>query len=171
MILRGQLRGKVGRRRDIFYEKPLRYQRLFAFPASARIARTVGLLAGISRAAQIVYAMASRFPRHAGTILRQTITADPADYYTFVGTDLVNFRGADLTATRSLWLNVGDWREARTYEEACSALARRLGEAAQLGPSDEVLDAGFGFGDQDFFWLQTAKPKRIVGINITPIHV
>src|SRR5688572_2560187 len=31
MILRGQLRGKVGRRRDNFYEKPLRIQRLFAF--------------------------------------------------------------------------------------------------------------------------------------------
>src|SRR5688572_6794101 len=33
MILRGQLRGKVGRRRDNFFEKPLRNQRLFAFGA------------------------------------------------------------------------------------------------------------------------------------------
>src|SRR5687768_15746115 len=31
MILRGQLRGKVGRRRDNFYEEPLSNQRLFAF--------------------------------------------------------------------------------------------------------------------------------------------
>ncbi len=35
MILRGQLRGKVGRRRDKFYEKPLQMQRLFAFYAQA----------------------------------------------------------------------------------------------------------------------------------------
>ena len=115
--------------------------------------------------------MASRFPRHAGTILRQTFTADPADYYTFVGTDLVNFRGSDLDETRAHWLNVGDWRTARTYDAACTALAARLGEAARLSAGDEVLDAGFGFGDQDFLWLETGGAKRIVGINITPLHV
>jgi hypothetical protein len=52
MILRGQLRGKVGRRRDIFSEKPLSNQRLFAFLGRAHtIAR---MRANVMRVAGIV---------------------------------------------------------------------------------------------------------------------
>src|SRR5687768_11210582 len=39
MILRGQLRGKVGRRRDNFYETPLSNQRRFAFQPRSRTTR------------------------------------------------------------------------------------------------------------------------------------
>jgi microcystin synthetase protein McyJ len=131
----------------------------------------VSIVSGLVRALQIVSVMARRFPRHAGTILRQTVKSDPADYYTFVGTDLVSFRGSDLDESRAHWLNIGDWRTARTYDAACTALADRLADAARLTAADEVLDAGFGFGDQDFHWLETGRAKRITGVNVTPLHV
>ena len=44
-------------------------------------------------------------------------------------------------------------------------------EAAALSSDDEVLDAGFGFGDQDRYWMQRFAPKRILGINITASQV
>ncbi len=66
---------------------------------------------------------------------------------------------------QSLYLNLGYWEHARTYDEACEALARLLGEAARLGPSDDVLDVGFGFADQDMCWMELFGPKRILGLN------
>jgi microcystin synthetase protein McyJ len=169
MILRGQLRGKVGRRREYFERA---FEKSEALSLFGRLqCPPVSIVSGLSRAAQILGVMVRRFPRHAGTILRQTIKSDPADYYTFVGTDLVSFRGSDLDDSRAHWLNIGDWRTARTYDAACAALADRLADAAHLEATDEVLDAGFGFGDQDFHWLAAGRVQRIVGINITPLHV
>ncbi|MBL8213732.1 MAG: methyltransferase domain-containing protein [Bryobacterales bacterium] len=69
---------------------------------------------------------------------------------------------------QSLYLNMGYWAGVDTYDDACQALARRLGEAAQLSTSDEVLDAGFGFGDQDIFWMENFQPRRICGLNPSP---
>ena len=40
-----------------------------------------------------------------------------------------------------------------------------------MPPADEVVDCGFGFGDQDFYWLERFKPKRITGLNITASQV
>jgi SAM-dependent methyltransferase len=71
----------------------------------------------------------------------------------------------------SLYLNLGYWDGADTYDAACQALARRLADAAGLGPGDQVLDVGFGFADQDLYWLETFRPARITGINLTPLHV
>ena len=72
---------------------------------------------------------------------------------------------------QSLYLNLGYWEHARTYDEACEALARLLGDAARLGPSDDVLDVGFGFADQDLCWMKQFRPKRILGLNITRTQV
>lgn len=70
-----------------------------------------------------------------------------------------------------LWLNLGFWREARTIEEACPALALRLAAAAGMGPDDTVVDVGFGFADQDMLWAERIGPRRIIGLNVTPLHV
>ncbi|MCU0946223.1 MAG: methyltransferase domain-containing protein [Rubritepida sp.] len=70
-----------------------------------------------------------------------------------------------------LWLNLGFWRDARTIEQACPALALRVAEAAGMGPSDEVVDVGFGFADQDMLWAERIGPRRITGLNVTPLHV
>jgi ubiquinone/menaquinone biosynthesis C-methylase UbiE len=50
-------------------------------------------------------------------------------------------------------------------------LAEVLGKAAGMSPADEVVDCGFGFADQDFYWLERFKPKRITGLNITASQV
>ncbi|WP_295883434.1 class I SAM-dependent methyltransferase [uncultured Thiohalocapsa sp.] len=82
----------------------------------------------------------------------------------------------DLLATsspteRGLYLNLGYWREAADLDAASDALAMLVGETAELGPEDNVLDCGFGFGDQDILWAQTLKPGHIIGLNITASQV
>lgn len=74
-------------------------------------------------------------------------------------------------AEQSLYLNLGYWAEAESYDAACQALAEKLGAAAELGPGDRVLDCGFGFGDQDAFWLERFSPHSITGLNVTPLQV
>lgn len=95
-----------------------------------------------------------------------------ANYYEFLGDDVVE---GETTAfgnpDKPLWLNLGYWKTARTYPEAATAMARLVAEAAQLGPNDELLDVGFGYGEQDFFWLRQYGVKRITGLNITELHV
>jgi cyclopropane fatty-acyl-phospholipid synthase-like methyltransferase len=71
----------------------------------------------------------------------------------------------------SLYLNLGYWEGAETFEQACDALAHRLAESAGLGPGDEVLDVGFGFAAQDLYWLEAFGPARITGVNVTPLQV
>jgi ubiquinone/menaquinone biosynthesis C-methylase UbiE len=71
----------------------------------------------------------------------------------------------------SLFLNLGYWDGAQTYDAACTRLAEVLGEAAGLGPEDELLDCGFGFGDQDIFWARRFNPRRITGLNVAVSQV
>jgi ubiquinone/menaquinone biosynthesis C-methylase UbiE len=33
-----------------------------------------------------------------------------------------------------------------------------------------VVDVGYGFGDQDVYWMETFAPDRIVGLNVTPLQ-
>lgn len=67
-----------------------------------------------------------------------------------------------------LWMNLGFWKEAETYADACRALADMVARRAELSPGDELLDAGCGFGEPARYWLETFRPKRIVGLNIDP---
>jgi microcystin synthetase protein McyJ len=95
-----------------------------------------------------------------------------ADYYQFLGDDVVEGQaGKFKDPTKPLWLNLGFWESARTYPEAAAALACLVGDAARLGPGKELLDVGFGFAEQDFFWLERYGLKRIAGLNITAMHV
>ncbi len=82
----------------------------------------------------------------------------------------------DLLSTRAatrdgLYLNLGYWREARQLDEACDALAALVAETGGMGPGDEVLDVGYGFGDQDLYWMRRYRPARITGLNITASQV
>ncbi|NOK18529.1 class I SAM-dependent methyltransferase [Corallococcus carmarthensis] len=70
-----------------------------------------------------------------------------------------------------LWMNLGLWQEAETYADACRALADLVAQRVGLGPEDELLDAGCGFGHPARHWLETYRPKRIVGLNIDPEQV
>ena len=93
-------------------------------------------------------------------------------YYEYLGDDVVEGRHGNFTdPDKPLWLNLGFWKTARTYPEAAAALASRLADAAQLGPRDELLDVGFGFAEQDLFWVERYGVKHITGINITGMQV
>lgn len=78
----------------------------------------------------------------------------------------------DLLASRSptahgLYLNLGYWPQAKTLDEACEALAALVADTAGMQEEDIVLDAGFGFADQDIYWARTYRPRQIIGLNIT----
>jgi ubiquinone/menaquinone biosynthesis C-methylase UbiE len=101
------------------------------------------------------------------------------DFFRFISLFLIpSRRGSstlyDLISTtnyfteRTLFRNLGYWRDApTTLDDACEAMARLAAETAALGPNDRVLDAGFGFGDQDMYWMEHFAPREIVGINVT----
>jgi ubiquinone/menaquinone biosynthesis C-methylase UbiE len=72
---------------------------------------------------------------------------------------------------RGLYLNLGYWTKACTIDEACEALVELVGETAAMSPGDEVVDVGFGFADQDIFWIKRFGPRQITGLNVTPSQV
>jgi hypothetical protein len=82
----------------------------------------------------------------------------------------------DLVSTRAfteegLYLNLGYWKEARTIDQACEALASLVAETAAMGPDDDVVDVGFGFAEQDILWVERYAPRHITGLNVTRSHV
>ena len=100
------------------------------------------------------------------------VRSDPADYYAFLGDDVLEAQNQGFeNPDKPLWLNLGYWKTARTYPDACADLARKLADAARLGPGDVVVDAGFGFGEQDLLWVRERDVARIVGVNVTELHV
>lgn len=99
----------------------------------------------------------------AGWLLNPLRRTPVSDIYDTISTDTISDHG--------LYLNLGYWRDARTIDEACTALVERIGQAADLGSEDEVVDVGFGFGDQDIHWMRRFGPKSITGLNITRSQV
>jgi microcystin synthetase protein McyJ len=96
----------------------------------------------------------------------------PEDYYEYLGDDVIEGESSGFTdPSKVLWLNLGYWEKAHTYPEAAVAMGCLLADAAALGPEDTVLDVGFGFAEQDFLWVDRYDVKKIVGLNITPMHV
>ena len=69
------------------------------------------------------------------------------------------------------WTNLGFWREALTYGEAATELARRVGRAAGLGPGDVVLDIACGHGDSLALWVNEFGVKRAIGVEPDPALV
>jgi len=73
---------------------------------------------------------------------------------------------------RTLFRNVGWWKDGEAnLDDASESLARVAAENLQLGPDDRLLDVGFGYGDQDMYWMEHFKPREIVGINITESQI
>lgn len=103
------------------------------------------------------------------TLLRQK---DPSTYYTLMGDDVIDFLDEGYAdESKPLWLNLGYWKTARTYPEACVAMAELLGARAGMSAGDRVLDAGAGFAEQDLVFLDRFNVAHITGLDITPIHV
>lgn len=107
-----------------------------------------------------------------GAAPRLAFKADPVDYYQFLGDDVIEGESEGFRdPAKPLWLNLGYWEQSSSYPEAASAMARELGRAAAFSSSDSVLDVGFGFAEQDFYWLEHFGLPRITGVNITPMQV
>ncbi len=100
--------------------------------------------------------------RLANWLLNPFQTLDTKAIYELIGRD---------SPTSSLWLNLGYWRQADNLTEACEALATLVAETARMAHDDDVVDCGFGFGDQDAWWALNYAPRSIVGLNITPSQV
>nr|WP_294523899.1 class I SAM-dependent methyltransferase [uncultured Rhodopila sp.] len=101
--------------------------------------------------------------RRAVDVVRRARPETPADLYGWLSTRAFTARG--------FYLNLGYWQTAETIDEACEALAMLVAETAAMGPDDEVVDAGFGFADQDILWMRRFAPRRIIGLNVTPSQV
>jgi ubiquinone/menaquinone biosynthesis C-methylase UbiE len=71
----------------------------------------------------------------------------------------------------SLYLNLGYWDGATSYDDACERLAEVLGEAADLRRGCAQLDCGCGFGDAALFWVRRFGPATIDCLNITRSQV
>lgn len=71
----------------------------------------------------------------------------------------------------SRWTNLGLWTAARDYPEAARALAVAVGDAAQLRPSDVVLDLACGYGDSLQLWVEHFGVDRVVGVEPDPAVV
>jgi microcystin synthetase protein McyJ len=100
------------------------------------------------------------------------VRSDPRSYYDFLGDDVLEAQDEGFAkAEKPLWLNLGYWKTARTYPDACSDMARKLAAAARLGKGDVVLDAGFGFGEQDLLFVREFDVAKIIGVNVTELHV
>jgi cyclopropane fatty-acyl-phospholipid synthase-like methyltransferase len=98
------------------------------------------------------------------TELPSSLESRIAGYYT-------GFRGVGPTR-RTKYLNFGYWAPGcDDLDDACEKLTDMLADAAGMREGDRVIDAGFGYADQDMHWLETRKPELIVGLNITPSQV
>jgi len=94
-----------------------------------------------------------------------------ADYYQEIGDDILGLNEDFKNKEKSLWLNCGYWKNARNYNNACEDLCLLMAKSGQFNTNDTLLDVGFGYGEQDLYWMEKYNLKKIVGINITPLHV
>lgn len=69
------------------------------------------------------------------------------------------------------YLNLGYWLNTDRIDDACDQMALLLGKTIDMTREDDILDVGFGYGEQDIFWNNKFKPKSIDGINITNSQV
>lgn len=70
------------------------------------------------------------------------------------------------------FLNLGYWQPgSTTLKEAAEAMAALLAERAGFEPGDKILDAGCGYGSQDFYWAKNRNPGHITGIDLAPTHI
>lgn len=106
---------------------------------------------------------ARRSARLLGLVLRPE-RRQAEELYTLLDQDL--FLGE-----RTRYLNLGWWDGATSFDDAGDALAEQVGLAVEMAEGQTVLDVGFGFGDQDEYWLRRFRPARVIGLNVTPLHV
>ncbi|PPR06904.1 hypothetical protein CVT24_011594 [Panaeolus cyanescens] len=71
------------------------------------------------------------------------------------------------------WLNMGFWPGAKSFPEACKALALKNILAAQLKPESHILDVGYGTGESLLLLLSDSgipRPSLLAGITSLRAH-
>ncbi len=98
--------------------------------------------------------------RHAAGMVRQG--GNPAArVYESIGSDF-------FLAMAPGWLNLGLWEGSGSEGEAEQACRRLVSTLASALPAGGVIvDVGNGLGTQDALIAQTARPRRLVAVNIT----
>ncbi|CAL1146671.1 unnamed protein product [Cladocopium goreaui] len=61
--------------------------------------------------------------------------------------------------------NLGYWKAAASYDEACKDLAELVGSEATLNVNDAVLCVGCGFSAELAFFRQRFGPRRVAGLD------
>ncbi len=98
--------------------------------------------------------------RHALGLFRQGRNP-AATVYDSIGSDF-------FLAVAPGWLNLGLWEGPGTEREAPLAVRRLVASLAEkLPPDGLILDVGNGLGVQDVVIAETARPRRLVAMNIT----
>lgn len=69
------------------------------------------------------------------------------------------------------WMNVGYWKHAVYYNQACENLAKLLSSAGKFTESDTLLDVGCGSGEQDFFWSRKYPGISITAMDLLEKHI
>ena len=78
------------------------------------------------------------------------------------------------TKLASTWCNLGLWppdSPSCSFRQACAALTVALGEAANVGYGDSVLDVGVGYGDQTAVWIERFGASRVVAVEVSATHI
>ena len=69
------------------------------------------------------------------------------------------------------WGNLGYWKNNEsTYPNACKQLTLEVANIAQLSQANNLLDTGFGCGDQLHIWATYVNIKSITGMNISDVQ-
>lgn len=69
------------------------------------------------------------------------------------------------------WGNLGYWANTQDYAKAGQQLAMKVGDQAELDQASDILDVGFGCGDQLKLWHQHYRVKTISGVNTSQAQV
>ncbi|CAM3420266.1 SAM-dependent methyltransferase [Parendozoicomonas haliclonae] len=70
----------------------------------------------------------------------------------------------------SSWANLGYWKNSTQYPDAARHLATLLGNQLGLSPEHNVLDVGYGCGDQILLWKNDYRVASVVGYNNSTIQ-
>ena len=77
----------------------------------------------------------------------------------------------NLNAVAHHWGNLGFWDNSQNYATACEQLALKVGDTAKLNSTSEIMDVGFGTGDQLKLWHDKYEVQHISGVNASPSQV
>ncbi|KNC98783.1 uncharacterized protein SPPG_09305 [Spizellomyces punctatus DAOM BR117] len=106
--------------------------------------------------------------RNAAGMLSQAVEAPDAKTSTYGHEYGLDHALLNIPPCETFWLNMGYWKNTRSFVEACKALAKLVIDAADVKDGSRVMDFGYGCGDQDVFFLECHPNITITGVTSEP---